>query len=183
MGAMRAPLLIVSLIAFSLTAQTPKPDRWGPLAFLIGEWTGEGGSGPGQGSGRGPGQGSGGFSFLPEQNGTVLVRKNRADYPAAKDRPAFSHTDLMIVYKEDGDAKFRAIYFDSEDHVIHYVVEAAGDGKSVRFLSENYRLTYTKTGADAVAIKFEIAADEQPGVFRTYIQASARRVRSGPASP
>ena len=172
---MRAPLFILSLIAFSLTAQTPKPDRWGPLAFLIGEWTGEGGGGPGQGSG--------GFSFLPEQNGTVLVRKNRADYPAAKDRPAFSHTDLMIVYKEDGDAKFRAIYFDSEDHVIHYVVEPSGDGKSVRFLGENYRLTYTRTGVDTISIKFEVAPGEQPGVFKTYIDASARRVRSGPASP
>ncbi len=162
-------VFLVALLALSsLAAQTAKPDsRWTPLAFLIGEWTGEGGGGPGQGSGE--------FSFLPDQGGKILVRKNRADYPAAKDRPAFSHTDLMIVFHDDGDSKLRAIYFDTEDHVIHYDVEPSADGSSVRFLSKDYRLTYTKTGADQVALKFEIASPDQPGAFKTYIQASARR--------
>ena len=70
---MRIPLLLLAVA--TLYAQTPSKsgDRWAPLAFLVGEWTGEGGGGPGQGSG--------GFSFLPDQNGTILVRKNRADYP------------------------------------------------------------------------------------------------------
>ncbi|HTS50395.1 MAG TPA: hypothetical protein VMH05_20760 [Bryobacteraceae bacterium] len=166
---MRAALLTVLFILSSLSAQTTKlGDRWAPLAFLVGEWIGEGGGDPGQGSG--------GFSFLPEENGAILVRKNRADYPASKDQPAFSHTDLMIVYQED--EKFRAIYFDSEDHVIHYDVEPSSDGKSVQFLSKNYRLTYSKTGTDSVAIKFEIAPPDQPGAFKTYIQATARRTKS-----
>lgn len=150
-------------------AQTsPKAgDRWAPLGFLIGEWSGEGGGGPGQGSG--------GFSFLPDQNGTILIRKNRADYPAAKDRPAFSHTDLMVVYKEPSENKLRAIYFDMEDHVIHYTVEPSNDGNSVQFVSDNYRLTYRKTGADRVAIKFEVAPPDKPGAYQTYIEAAARR--------
>jgi hypothetical protein len=143
-------------------------DRWAPLAFLIGEWTGEGGGGPGQGSG--------GFSFLPDQDGKILIRKNRADYPATNDRPAFSHTDLMIVYNEQGETKLRAIYFDTEDHVIHYTVEPSTDRKSVQFVSENFRLTYRKTGPDAVGIKFEIAPPGKPGAFATYIEASAHRV-------
>lgn len=159
---MRAALLVLPFTICSLSAQTPRvSERWTMLAFLIGEWTGEGGTAQDSG----PGQGSGGFSFLPDQNGTVLVRKNRADYPAAKDRPAYSHTDLMIVYHED--AKLRAIYFDSYD------VEASADGESVRFLSEGYRLTYRKTGNDTVAIKFEVAGAQ--GGFTTYIEASARR--------
>ena len=166
LGPMRISLLllVVSTI-FAQTSQTK--DRWAPLAFLVGEWTGEGGGGPGQGSG--------GFSFLPDQGGTILIRKNRADYPASKDRPAFSHTDLMMVYKEAREAKLRAIYFDTEDHVIHYTVEPSADGNSVQFVSENYRLTYRRTGADRVAIKFEIAPPDKPGAFATYIEASARR--------
>src|SRR5215831_12501867 len=124
---MRAGLLL-AVMGCALQAQTATANnRWAPLTFLIGEWTGEGGGGPGQGSG--------GFSFLPDQNGTILIRKNRADYPAAKDRPAFSHTDLMIVYREPEETKLRAIYFDTEDHVIHYTVEAPADGNSVQFVS------------------------------------------------
>jgi hypothetical protein len=159
------PLLVVSI----LTAQpSPKIDnRWASLAFLIGEWTGEGGGGPGQGTG--------GFSFLPDQGGKILIRKNRAEYPASKDRPAFSHTDLMIVYNEPGGTKLRAIYFDTEDHTIHYTVEPSSDGKSVQFVSDNFRLTYRKTGPDTLALKFEIAPPGKPGAYATYIDATARR--------
>ena len=164
---MRISLLLFA--AAALAAQTtPRTDtRWAPLEFLIGEWTGEGGGGPGQGQG--------GFSFLPDQNGTILIRKNRADYPAAKDRPAYSHTDLMMIYREPNETKLRAIYFDTEDHVIHYSVQPSADGNSVQFLSDNFRLTYRKTGADTVAIKFEIAPPDKPGAFATYIDATARR--------
>jgi hypothetical protein len=165
---MRTALLItVASVAFAQTSSKPD-NRWAPLAFLIGEWTGEGGAGPGQGSG--------GFSFLPDQDGKILIRKNRADYPAGKDRPAFSHTDLMIVYKESAEAKLRAIYFDMEDHVIHYTVEPSADGNSVRFVSENFRLTYRKAGPDSLALKFEIAPPGKPGAYATYIDATAHRV-------
>jgi len=160
------PLLLVCSILFAQPS-AKLDDRWAPLAFLIGDWTGEGGGGPGQGSG--------GFSFLPDQGGKILIRKNRADYPASKDRPAFSHTDLMIVYNEPGATKLRAIYFDMEDHVIHYTVEPSTDGNSVQFVSDNFRLTYRKTGPDSLALKFEIAPPGKPGAYATYIDATARR--------
>ena len=159
-------LLLACSIAVAQPASKPD-DRWAPLAFLIGEWTGEGGGGPGQGSG--------GFSFLPDQGGKILIRKNRADYPASKDRPAFSHTDLMIVYTEPAEAKLRAIYFDMEDHVIHYTVEPSADGNSVQFVSESFRLTYRKAGPNSLALKFEIAPPGKPGAYATYIDATALR--------
>jgi len=164
---MRLWLLLFFCSAIFAQTSSKADDRWAPLAFLIGEWTGEGGGGPGQGNG--------GFSFLPDQDGKILIRKNRADYPAGKDRPAFSHTDLMIVYKESGDAKLRAIYFDMEDHVIHYTVEPSADGNSVQFVSENFRLTYRKAGPDRLALKFEIAPPGKPGAYATYIDATAHR--------
>src|SRR5271170_3986737 len=129
---MRAFVLLLLGVA-SLLAQQSKTDaRWAPLGFLIGEWVGEGGGAPGQGEG--------GFSFLPDQDGRILIRKNYANYPATKDKPAYSHTDLTIIYQESaeakGDTELRAIYFDNEGHTIHYTVLPAPDGNSVQFLSE-----------------------------------------------
>jgi hypothetical protein len=144
--------------------------RWAPLAFLIGDWVGEGGGGPGQGSGE--------FSFHLDLGGAILIRKNISHYPATKDKPAYAHTDLMIIYFE---STLRAIYFDDENHTIHYAVEPLADGKGVRFLSDavatqpRYRLTYRKTGDDRVAIQFEIAPADHPEAFSSYIEATARR--------
>jgi hypothetical protein len=162
--------VVLLLCSVSLLAQPAKQDqRWAPLAFLIGEWTGEGGGGPGQGTGE--------FSFQLDLGGSILIRKNVSRYPATKDKPAYSHADLMII-----DSTMRANYFDDEGHTIHYAVEPSADGNSVQFLSDagasqpRYRLTYRKTGDDRVAIRFEIAP---PGKeFATYIEATARRKKS-----
>jgi hypothetical protein len=162
-------LAVVLILGFAcLLAQPATDPRWAPLAFLIGEWVGEGGGGPGQGTGE--------FSFQPDLGGAILIRKNVSRYPATKDKPAYSHTDLLIV-----DSTLRAIYFDDEGHTIHYAVEPLPDGKGVQFLSDavatqpRYRLTYRKTGDDQVAIRFEIAPPGKPEAFSTYIEATARR--------
>jgi len=142
-------------------------EDWGPVQFLVGEWHGTGTGGPGDGGG--------GFSFLPDLQAKVLVRKSFAEYPAQNGRPAFRHDDLMVVYRESG--ALRAIYFDSEGHVIRYGVQAVDGGAA--FVSEGgatgprYRLTYIREGATAVRFKFEIAL---PGKdFQSYIDARLRR--------
>ncbi|MGA3040716.1 MAG: hypothetical protein ABSF54_08015 [Bryobacteraceae bacterium] len=162
-------------LAIALCLPASPADRqsaWGPVESLIGDWTGEGGGGSGQGSGS--------FSFKPDLQGKILVRKNRAEYPATKERDAFVHDDLMVIYRDPPDAALRAIYFDSEGHTIRYQVQAAPDG-AVVFLSgaeaaaPRYRLTYTPAGQDRVKIKFEIAPPGRPEQFATYIEAGARR--------
>lgn len=167
---MRFVLLVALLLAPLVQAE----DDWGALHYLIGNWVGEGSGGPGVGSGS--------FSFEPDLKGTILVRKNRAEYPATKDRQAYTHDDLMIIFRDPSDnaeGAMRAIYFDNEGHVIRYAVAMFGD--RIVFTSEpsrtapQYRFTYTRDGADKVAIKFEIAP---PGKgFSTYIEASAKRAR------
>jgi hypothetical protein len=164
-------LLALCLLSSLLCAQ---PDRWEDLRFLIGEWTGEGG-------GTSTGQGMGAYSFLPELDGKVFVRRNSADYPAANGRPAIHHEDVMTVYLE-GDGKApEAIYFDNEGHVIHYAIEVDAAGKSARFVSPaqpgqaRYRLTYRETARDVVAGLFEIAPPGKPESFTKYMEWSARR--------
>jgi len=152
-----------------------KQAGWGAVQYLVGDWTGEGGGEPGQGNGS--------FSFKPDLQGKILVRKNRAEYPATKDRAAFVHEDLMVVYRGAPDTGLRAIYFDSEGHAIQYEVQAPADGSAVVFVSgaeasaPRYRLTYTRVDQDHVKIKFEIAPSGRPEQFASYIEAGARRAK------
>jgi hypothetical protein len=145
----------------------------GPLGFLLGEWVGEGGGGSGEGTG--------GFTFAPDVQGKVIVRTNYAEYPATAERSAFRHDDLMVIYIDPPTEQLRAMYFDSEGHVIAYAVEQSRDPETVRFIgdaqpgSPRYRLTYTATGPDTLDLTFEIAPPGQPEAFATYISASAQR--------
>ncbi len=146
---------------------------WTALGSLVGTWTGEGTGDPGLGSG--------GFSFAWDLQNKILVRKNYADYPATKERPAFSHQDLMIVYSEPDTGLPKAVYFDNEGHVINYAVTVSSDSKSIVFLSElrpsgpRYRLTYILAGKQSIEMTFEIAPPDRPDSFKTYIRAAARR--------
>lgn len=164
-----ARLLLLLLCPVTCSAQD-----WGALQYLIGNWTAEGAGWPGQGAGS--------FSFEPGLQGTILVRKNRSEYPATKDRLAYVHEDLMIVYREmeaRAEGALRAVYFDSEQHVIHYGVTMFGD--RIVFTSEpesgqpQYRFTYERERPDTLKVKFEIAP---PGkAFATYVEGSAKRAR------
>ena len=164
-------LTLAGLAPFS-GAQTA-PANWGPLRFLLGEWVGEGSSEVGQGTG--------GTSFTLDLQNRVIVRKNRAEYPATKDRPAYVHDDLMIIYQDSEKGPFKAIFFDSEGHVINYVVQVASDENSIQFLSAasssspGFRLTYAKRGPDKVGLKFEVAPPGKPDSFSTFITAEIRR--------
>lgn len=157
-----------------LLTQGQKPeanDSWKGWDFMIGDWVGEG-------SGK-PGEAAGSYSFARELGGKILVRKNRADYPASGDRPAFTHEDLMVVYKDDQKSRISASYFDNEGHVIQYAATLSDDGKVVTFVSDGpasaprFKLTYTKQPDATVRGSFDMA---QPGKdFATYTTWTARR--------
>ena len=164
----------------SAASRDGAPPGLAGLSFLLGEWEGRGGGGPGQGSGW--------FSFSPDLQQKVVVRRNHSDYPAAEGRPAYSHDDLMVVYPQAAGRPLQAIYFDSEGHVIRYQVrlepaEPAGSpGRPAAvFLGDaappapRFRLTYQVTGPDTLDLTFEIAPPDKPDAFARYITASARR--------
>lgn len=142
--------LLLAIMAVVLHAQDP----WKPLQFLVGEWVGEGAGSPGESAGA--------CSFHFDLQKKVMIRKSFAE------SPKFRHEDLMVVYLEPG---LKAIYFDNEGYTIHYTIEAVGD--SVRFLNDQYRLTYRKTGEDKLALDFDIAPPGKP--FSNYLHATLRK--------
>jgi hypothetical protein len=156
-------LIAVLLAAYAFAQTTEAPFQ--PIAFLMGEWVGEGGGKPGDSTGW--------FSFALDLDKKIAVRKNHADLKNGV------HDDLMVAYADPGRKGLRAIYWDNEGHVINYVVESVADG--VRFLSDpaapgpRYRLTYKKTGQKTISIQFDIAPPGKPDAFAPYISASARR--------
>jgi hypothetical protein len=160
-------LLVLSALAVS---QSQPPNKWANWEPFLGHWSGTGSGEPGQGAGE--------FSFGPELQGTVLARQSYAEYPATKDRPAYRHDDLMVIYSTP-DHKTLADYWDNEGHVIRYDVDVL-EGKLV-FVSDaaqpgpRFRLIYVKTGDNTLKLTFAIAPPTDRDNFKTFIEATAQR--------
>jgi hypothetical protein len=167
-----AAILFGPALLFSQSTQSPsKADasaadrdaRWKPIQFLLGNWTAGGG-------GAQTGQGQGAFSFTPDLERSIVVRRNVAEYhegPNADTR----HDDLLIIYTEPPDSLL-AIYFDAEGHVIRYNLKAPVPNLAI-FESDGtqpgpkYRLSYTLRGKSLDG-KFEIAPPNSTE-FKTYL--------------
>jgi hypothetical protein len=147
---------------------------WEPWKFLLGEWEGDNTGDPGQGTG------SFIFSFDLDEN--VLVRRSHTVFPATPERDGYTHDDLIIIYTEYTGEK-RAIYFDNEQHVIHYATRVAPDGRTITLESDpipslpQFRFSYLKTGRDSVLARFEMTPPGKPGAFFTYLEGSSRRIK------
>ncbi|HTU91576.1 MAG TPA: hypothetical protein VMF69_15950 [Gemmataceae bacterium] len=163
--------VVVLLSAWATTHVRAGEDPWADFRFLIGSWISDGR----------PEEGTGSFTLEPDLGGKILIRRNLANLPAAKGRPAAKHEDLMIVYRVPGGQTFQASYFDNEGHIIQYSVRSLPDKKGLVFLSTlekslpRFRLTYTKSNADKVAVKFEIAPPNKADAFKTYLEGTVRR--------
>ena len=157
-------LSLIALLAVP-AVQGPASQAFEGLAFLEGRWVGEGAQ---AGS-------SGEFRFERALDGKILLRKNLARIPGP-DGKLVVHEDLMVVSGES--SALRADYYDNEGHAIRYAVETSPD--RVQFLSTapgpRFRLTYLRTGADAVEIRFEIAPPDKPEQFAVYQSGKARRI-------
>ncbi len=175
-------LFCVLACALGAVAQEQKAaaEPWAPLQFLVGKWSGV--------TGGEPGQGGGWTTFEFDLNKHLLVRKNHVSFEATKDRRAFSHDDLLITYKEPGTQGFRADYWDSEGHSIHYTATLSSDGKTMQYVSvpaagqPAFRLTYIKVSGDEFKSRFEIAPPDKPNEFTTHVEGTAKRLALSPPS-
>jgi hypothetical protein len=145
-------LIFAALFTISLHAQTADP--WKQLDFLLGKWAGA------ASADQTPhGAGEGDYSFDPELNRKIIVRRNAAHYTSG-----VTHDDLMIIYLDPPTAPPRAIYFDTEGHVIRYTLSFPGANRVV-FESDPgqpgppYRLTYWLEGSSLNG-KFEVGGKQ-----------------------
>jgi hypothetical protein len=166
---MRRVFAAAFLLALAHGVVGAQADGFGALGFLLGNWRAI----------ELPAGASGGFSFKLAVHDRVLIRTNEAHYPAAGDRPASNHDDLLVIYREDGSLK--ADYFDSEGHVIRYVVDTPSSNVAT-FVSARvagqprYRLSYHADAAGLLVGSFEIAAPDAADTFKPYLTWKARRV-------
>ena len=108
---MIAPVLLLTMLA----------DPFQSVRFLVGTW-----NATAAGSGD-----IGSYTFEPDLKDHVIVRHSTNG----------EHGDLLYIYSETPETPLKAIYFDSEGHVIHYVVTNPSP-TTVVFVSDMYRLTY-----------------------------------------
>jgi len=159
------------LLAGSAALAGP-PAALEPLGFLIGEWEAAGAGPPGPGSGR--------ATFSRALQDRVILRTSYAEYPPSGAAAGSRHDDLLVIYEEQGQGA-RADYYDSEGHVIRYVVASKAAGEAT-FVSEpvagrpRYRLRYSLSKDGVLKGEFAIAATGEPAVFKSYLAWESRRV-------
>ena len=162
-------IFAIYLLGFASISLAQQDTTWNHWNWLAGDWIGEG-------SGT-PGQGSGWFSFTPELNGKIIVRKSHSEYPAAKDKPEIIHDDLMVVYLDDDQQPNKAIYFDNEGHIINYTITYSDANivftSSKALNSSVFRLTYIPLNKETINVKFEMSRDGLN--FQTYVEGKSVR--------
>jgi hypothetical protein len=164
---MRAMLLACAL---AVSAHAQSRADLSAFDFLLGDWDAIGL----------PAGESGAFNFSRAVQDRIIVRTNYAKYPARDGKPATRHDDLMVIFVEGETLK--ADYFDSEQHVIHYVIEPRGP-RDVVFTSElragepRYRLSYALAPNGTLKGSFEIAPPGSPGEFKAMLAWTARKLK------
>jgi len=165
--------VLAGLAAGSVGLSGQEKDPWAPLRFLLGRWEGTGSGQPGEVA-------LGSSTFVFDLDGKVIVRWNRAEYaPKPGEKSGAAHKDLLVIYRQSVDGRFRAAYFDNEGHVISYDISFPAKEPSVVFESEasekapRFRLVYELAKDGILSVEFFIAPPG--GEFKSYVKGTLKR--------
>ena len=172
--------LMVLVVAAATTLagrpmQAQATDPWAPFEFLIGNWSGQWSGQPGVST-------SGSVSFSFDLAKTIIVRRTRVTFPAGADENSgFTHEDLLVIYREPGDPRFRAFYVDAEGFVVNYVASGVTSQPSVVFTSDpagrgpQFKLVCEMSKDGVLTMDFLIAPPG--GGLRSHVKCAIRRSR------
>ncbi len=171
--------LFIAFVTAHAAAQepTPKPDRFGPVRFLIGSWRGEQAGQPGKGTVE--------RSYQLILNERFIQETNTSAYPPQEANKAGEiHHHMSLISYDSARKRFVFRQFHTEGFVNTYVQEPTSDAKTIVFVTEaienipaGYRAreTYTILNENEFIERFDLAA---PGKdFELYSQAHLKRVR------
>lgn len=175
---MKARKRCIALLGLILLLQTTpvcsaEDDRWKDLRFLVGTWDAKtiGGSAGAQTEGT--------YTFQLELGGNVLARHSTNDAgckgPASYD---CDHRDLLYIYRDAPGQPLKAIYLDSEGHVIHYDVSTP-EPETAMFVSEasrpgpQFRLKY-KLAGKVMSGAFQMRMPQQSD-WKSYLEWSGSK--------
>lgn len=164
----RIVLAALFLSVTSLHAQAPDAtsNPFQPLAFLQGTWNAKAQGDTGAAA-------TGWYTFQLELADHVLARHSYTAECKGPSNYDCAHGDLLYIYVDGAGQALKAIYFDSEGHIIHYDVSTPEPGTAV-FLSDasipgpQFRLVYTLKDS-ILSGKFQMRVPGQTE-WRSYLE-------------
>jgi hypothetical protein len=165
-------LFVPTLLSLDAPAADSGAESWKPLQFLFGTWDARTRGGAANAAG------SGTYTFQPELRSHVLARHSTGENCKGPAGFNCEHGDLLYVYREAPDQPYKAIYFDTEGHVIHYEVSTPGLSSAI-FLSDpsrpgpQFRLSYELKGS-IMSGKFQMRMPGQ-AEFKSYLEWSGAK--------
>jgi hypothetical protein len=148
------------LLPFMARADT-ETEPWTPLQFLVGTWQGDGMAKDASGKWVTTFDSKRVITFGWEIGHKVLVRRDRTEFFATPQHPAFTYEALTIIYKNPASNKIEAQYFDEGDRVIHFKLVPDLPSNSAQFVSDAasgpvFRLSYKLANQKDLSITSEV---------------------------
>jgi hypothetical protein len=175
--ALVASLCCLSLSQMAVSAQSPAPDPFERVSFLVGRWEGTSEGQPGKGTVR--------REYERALDGRFIRVRNRSEYPPQEKNPKGEvHEDEGFISFDRSRKKLVFRQFHVEGFVNQYVEDGESSAVRIVFTTESIenipagwraRESYVLQGADEFEEIFELAESGKP--FEVYSRTRLKRVR------
>jgi len=171
-------LLCFCIISLCVPVIASAQDAFAALQFLVGSWEAE------------PSQyvTIARTDFALDLQGKALVRHNHAEYPATNAKPAYTHDDLLVVYRELKPVATKGLYLDSDGYYARYTITSAGPGQAT-FTSDvipgfpRYRVSYSLLPDGRLSTTIEVSPAGKAKAFGPFLQWISKRATASAATP